>query len=52
MEKYTCTICGHIYDPAKGEPIQNISPGKEFFELPDDWQCPICGAARKNFTKE
>jgi rubredoxin len=20
MDKYVCTMCGHIYDPAKGEP--------------------------------
>ena len=20
MDKYVCTMCGHVYDPAKGEP--------------------------------
>jgi rubredoxin len=52
MEKYTCAICGHIYDPNKGEPMQNICSGREFSDLPDDWQCPICGASKKNFRKE
>jgi len=52
MEKYTCTICGHVYDPDKGEPLQNILPGREFADLPEDWQCPICGASKKNFQKE
>jgi rubredoxin len=52
MEKYTCAICGHTYDPARGEPVQNIVAGKEFCDLPDDWQCPICGASRKNFIQE
>jgi rubredoxin len=52
MEKYTCAVCGHIYDPNKGEPIQHISPGREFSDLSDDWQCPICGASKKNFTTE
>jgi rubredoxin len=52
LEKYSCAVCGHTYDPDKGEPIQNIPPGREFCDLPDDWQCPICGASRKNFRKE
>jgi rubredoxin len=51
-ENYTCAICGHIYNPQKGEPLQNIPPGKEFSELPDDWQCPVCGAAKKFFKRE
>jgi rubredoxin len=51
MEKYACTVCGHIYDPEKGEPLQNIPPGRDFFTLPDDWRCPICGASKKQFRK-
>ena len=52
LEKYTCAICGHMYDPTKGEPLQNILPGIEFADLPENWQCPICGASKKNFRKE
>jgi rubredoxin len=52
MEKYTCNICGHVYNPEKGEPAQNIPPGRDFSDLPDDWKCPICGASKKNFRKE
>jgi rubredoxin len=52
LEKYTCCICGHIYDPSKGEPKQGIPPGTAFSDLPDDWQCPVCCAERKNFKKE
>lgn len=52
MEKYTCSICGHTYNPDKGEPQQNIPPGREFTDLPDNWQCPVCGASKKNFKKE
>lgn len=52
MEKYTCAICGHTYDPAKGEVLQNIPPGRDFADLTEDWQCPICGASKKNFKKE
>jgi rubredoxin len=52
MEKYTCAICGHVYDPEKGEPLQNILPGREFADLLENWQCPVCGASKKNFRKE
>jgi len=50
-EKYVCAICGHEYNPDTGEPLQNISPGKEFQSLPEDWQCPVCGAAKKLFNR-
>jgi len=50
-EKYQCAICGHEYDPEKGEPVQNIPPGREFASLPEDWQCPVCGAAKKFFNR-
>ncbi|TAJ44540.1 rubredoxin [Methanofollis fontis] len=49
MEKYRCMICGHVYDPAKGEPKQNIPPETDFADIPDDWTCPVCGASRDKF---
>jgi rubredoxin len=51
MTKYVCQICGHEYDPHKGEPIQNIVPETPFSALPADWACPVCGAARKLFKE-
>jgi rubredoxin len=50
-EKYKCAICGHEYDPQKGEPLQNIPPGREFTALADDWKCPVCGAAKRFFNR-
>ncbi|PKL57905.1 MAG: rubredoxin [Methanomicrobiales archaeon HGW-Methanomicrobiales-5] len=50
-EKYVCAICGHEYNPDKGEPLQNIPPGKEFAALPEDWLCPVCGASKKSFSR-
>jgi rubredoxin len=40
-------ICGHEYDPEKGEPGQNIPPQTGFPALPADWVCPVCGAEKK-----
>lgn len=49
MEKYRCTVCGYIYDPEKGDPDSGIKPGTAFEDIPDDWVCPICGAAKSDF---
>lgn len=49
MKKYQCTICGYIYDPAKGDPEHDIAPGTAFEDLPEDWTCPDCGAEKAMF---
>jgi flavin reductase (DIM6/NTAB) family NADH-FMN oxidoreductase RutF/rubredoxin len=52
MVKYKCTVCGYIYDPELGDPDGGIKPGTPFEEIPDDWVCPVCGAAKSDFEKE
>jgi len=51
MQKWKCTICGYIYDPANGDPDSGVSPGTPFEKLPDDWVCPACGAPKDMFEK-
>ncbi len=51
MDKYVCTVCGYVYDPSKGDPSSNIPPGTAFENLPADWICPECGAAKDQFKK-
>nr|WP_320161766.1 rubredoxin [uncultured Methanoregula sp.] len=51
MERYVCQICGHKYDPDKGEPLQNIAPGVGFDALPPNWLCPVCSAEKTLFAK-
>ncbi len=51
MDKYVCTICGYIYDPAKGDPDNGVAPGTPFASLPDSWVCPECGAEKSAFEK-
>ena len=41
---YVCQICGYVYDDAKEK--------VPFAELPDDWKCPLCGAAKSDFKPE
>jgi len=52
VEKYKCSVCGHIYDPAKGDPKRGIPPGTKFEDIPDNWVCPVCGALKDNFKKK
>ncbi len=49
MKKYRCTVCGYIYDPGAGDDLSGIPPGTAFEDLPDDWTCPMCGAAKSEF---
>ncbi|HEY74847.1 MAG TPA: rubredoxin [Thermoflexia bacterium] len=49
MQKWECTICGYVYDPAVGDPDSGIPSGTTFEELPDDWVCPDCGAMKDMF---
>lgn len=51
MEKYECTVCGYIYDPAKGDPNSGVNEGTSFDDVPSDWVCPVCGAGKEDFKK-
>jgi len=51
MGKYECSVCGYVYDPVDGDAAADIEPGTGFEELPDDWVCPICGAAKEDFEE-
>ena len=44
MDKYECSVCGYVYDPAENDHVP-------FDKLPDDWVCPVCGAGKDEFTK-
>lgn len=52
MNKYVCSICGFIYDEAKGIPDAGIAPGTKWEDLPEDWTCPLCGAPKPVFEKQ
>ena len=52
MDKYVCSVCGYLYDPAQGDPVNGVEPGTRFEDLPDDWSCPVCGASKDQFEKE
>ena len=47
--KFECGVCWQVYDPAEGDPINQIAPGTAFADLPEFWCCPGCEAARHRF---
>ncbi len=48
--KYACEICGWEYDEETGDPENGLEPGTLFDELPDDFECPLCGAGKEDFA--
>jgi len=42
--KYVCEVCGYVYD----EEVE----GTPFSQLPDDWECPLCGVGKDNFEAQ
>lgn len=45
MEKFVCTVCGYVYDPAEND---NVA----FENLPEYYACPLCGVGKDMFEKE
>ena len=52
MDKYVCMVCGYVYDPEEGDPDNGISPGTAFEDLPESYECPLCGVGKDQFEKQ
>ena len=49
MAAYRCPVCDYVYDEAKGAEREGFPAGTPWDEVPDDWCCPDCGAAKSDF---
>lgn len=49
MKSYMCVICGFVYEEEMGRPEDGIPPGTSWEEVPENWKCPECGAAKSDF---
>lgn len=49
FRRWQCGTCGEIYDEALGLPDEGIPAGTRLEDLPDNWSCPNCGAAKSSF---
>lgn len=52
MDKWVCSACGYIYDPAVGDTDAGIAAGTAFEDLTDSWFCPNCGVGKEFFEKQ
>jgi len=52
MDRYVCTVCGYVYDPEQGDSDNGVDPGTKWEDVPNDWECPVCGASKDDFEKE
>jgi rubredoxin len=52
MEKWKCSVCGYIYDPAVGDTDKGVAPRTTFEQLTEDWTCPVCGQPKSVFERE
>ena len=45
-------IAPYEYDEAAGEPMNGIKAGTKVEDLPDDFECPLCGVGKDMFSEE
>lgn len=50
--RYVCEVCGYVYDPPEGDSANGVAENTPFQGLPGDWNCPVCGASKDQFSPE
>ena len=48
--KYIC-YCAYEYDEAAGDSEIGIAAGTKWDALPEDFECPVCGAGKEGFSE-
>ena len=51
LNTYVCEACGWVYDEEAGAPDLGIAPGTKFEDLPEDFECPLCGVGKDQFSE-
>ena len=51
MDKYECTACGYIYDPAVGDPDNGIPAGTRFEDFRTPGCAPSAGSPRPSSSR-
>ena len=49
--KYKCEVCGWEYDEELGYPEGGIEPGTKWEDVPDNFECPLCGVGKDQFVE-
>lgn len=50
MKNYECP-CGYVYSEKDGCPEQGVAPGTKFDDLPEHFECPVCGLSKESFIE-
>ena len=48
-KSWMCVLCGYVYNEELGDPDHGLVPGTLWADVPDDWECPDCGASKSDF---
>jgi len=49
FETLRCVVCFAEYSESFGWPADGIAPGTRWDAVPNDWNCPECGASKADF---
>ena len=52
MNRFVCDVCGWVYDEAEGYEDGGIAPGTLWADVPEDFECPLCGVGKDQFSQE
>lgn len=47
-ERWVCEACGFVYDEAQGDLDSGLAPGTRYAEIPEGWECPLCGMRKSD----
>ena len=47
--KYVC-YCAYEYNESTGDADIGIAAGTKWDDLPEDFECPVCGAGKEGFS--
>ena len=51
MRRYSCSVCGYVYDPVHGEPKEEVGAGVPWSYVDDGFHCPVCGQGKAAFPR-
>ncbi|MEA5459607.1 rubredoxin [Arcicella sp. LKC2W] len=51
IKVHQCKVCFTVYDERFGDSVNNIAVGVKFTDLPNDYCCPVCEAAKEEFAE-
>lgn len=46
-----CDACDYVYIEKNGDPTNNVAPGTSWKDVPEDWECPLCGLQKFAFVE-